>query len=246
MPGSLALVGSGEYLDQMQPFEADLIERGVANGKKPKFVQLATAAGKEGYASLQRWRELGEAQAERIGVPAVFVEAYNRTDAENIEIANLVDEAALIYLSGGDPIYLADSLIGTKLFDRIHRNWLTGSSLAGCSAGAMALAAEVPNPFKLTANATAGLNIATNLKVLPHFDRYFGWLPTPMAKYLGRSASSILPVGIDENTALVAHEDLDNWQVWGFGSVQLLNESERKLSSGDQLTVSKELANRES
>lgn len=246
MPGSLALVGSGEYLDEMQPFEADLIERGIANGKEPKFVQLATAAGKEGYSSLQHWRELGEAQASRIGVTAVFVEAYNRTDAEDVALAKLVDEAALIYLSGGDPIYLATSLIGTKLFDRIYINWLSGSSLAGCSAGAMALGAEVPNPFKLTANATTGLGIASNLKVLPHFDRYFGWLPTPMAKYLGRSTSSVLPVGIDENTALVAHHDLDNWAVWGFGSVQLLNKSERKLSSGELLIVSKELANYES
>jgi cyanophycinase len=239
--GMLALVGSGEYLPAMLPLETELIEAGIAAGKQPKFVQLATAAGKEGYVSLSRWKDLGEQQAERIGVPAQFVEIFNRDDAQNPELAALISDAALIYLSGGDPVYLAQSLSGTAAFSEIERSWRSGSSLAGCSAGAMALAGQVPNPFKLTATATTGLGIAPNLKVLPHFDRYFGWVPTPMAKFLGKATSGMLSVGIDENTALVSTGDPNVWSVWGFGAVQLLNGSEAKLAALDEFVIADEL-----
>jgi cyanophycinase len=239
--GMLALVGSGEYLPAMLPLEAQLFEAGIAAGKQPKFVQLATAAGQEGYASLSRWQELGEQQAERIGASAQFVEIFNRDDAQKPELASLISDAALIYLSGGDPAYLAQSLIGTAAFIEIERSWRSGSSLAGCSAGAMALAGQVPNPFKLTASATPGLGIAPNLKVLPHFDRYFGWIPTPMAKFLGKANPGILSVGIDENTALVSAGDPNVWSVWGFGSVQLLNGSEAKLAALAEFTIATEL-----
>ncbi|NDA40469.1 MAG: peptidase, partial [Actinobacteria bacterium] len=45
MSGSLALVGSGEYLPGMAEFEQSLIEDGLKNQKAPRFVQIPTAAG---------------------------------------------------------------------------------------------------------------------------------------------------------------------------------------------------------
>jgi hypothetical protein len=42
--GSLALVGSGEYLPQMREFEQSLINDGLANNKKPIYIQIPTAA----------------------------------------------------------------------------------------------------------------------------------------------------------------------------------------------------------
>ena len=47
MNGSLALVGSGEYLPQMAEFEKSLIDDGVKNGKKAIYIQIPTAAGRE-------------------------------------------------------------------------------------------------------------------------------------------------------------------------------------------------------
>lgn len=241
MPGAIALVGSGEYLSIMEPFEANLIQLGIAQGKFPKYVQLATAAGKENFASLQRWRELGEQQANRIGIEPIFIEAFNRDDAHNMKLVELVEDAALIYFSGGDPIYLTQSLIDSPLIERIRANWQAGSSVAGCSAGAMALAAEVANPFKLTAAATPGLRFVSNLKVLPHFDRYFGWIPTPMAKFLGKASDGVLSVGIDENTAMFATTDLNQWEVWGFGKVQPLNQNDKFFTAGKKLLLNQEL-----
>jgi cyanophycinase len=72
MNGSLALVGSGEYLPAMSAFENSLLVDGVANGKQAAYVQIPTAAGRESQDSLNYWKNLGQQQAERIGVQPIF------------------------------------------------------------------------------------------------------------------------------------------------------------------------------
>jgi len=46
MNGSLALVGSGEYLPAMTTFERSLLDDGIKNGKQPNYIQIPTAAGR--------------------------------------------------------------------------------------------------------------------------------------------------------------------------------------------------------
>ena len=147
--GSLALVGSGEFLPEMSDLESLLIQDGVRNGKVPRFIQIPTAAGQESADRIKYWKELGRAQGERLGIEVEFLEILNRQDAQDKELATLIADSALIYLSGGDPHHLADSLAGTPVFDAIYQGWASGSSLAGCSAGAMALSTHIPN-FRLS------------------------------------------------------------------------------------------------
>ena len=113
--GSLALVGSGEYLPAMASLEQSLIQDGVKNGKKARFIQIPTAAGQESADRIAFWRELGRVQGERLGVEVEFLEILNRQDAQDKELATLIADSALIYLSGGDPHHLADSLAGTPV-----------------------------------------------------------------------------------------------------------------------------------
>ena len=68
-PGPLALVGSGEYLPQMAEIEGGLIA-----GRPPRYVQIATAAVPDGPPVVERWHNLGRAQAERLGVEAVILD----------------------------------------------------------------------------------------------------------------------------------------------------------------------------
>ena len=133
--GRLALVGSGEYLPVMAEFEAELLKVGGSN----KYVQLPTAAGRESESRIAYWKRIGAEQAERIGAEQVYLPVFNRDDAMNQEIADLVDGAGLIYMSGGDPHFLAETLAGTPVWNAIEKSWRAGASLAGCSAGAMAL-----------------------------------------------------------------------------------------------------------
>lgn len=207
MHGLLALVGSGEYLPVMQRFESEWLLKGESRGKKRKYVQLATAAGKESAARHDFWKSLGAEQAARLGAEHVFVPVFNREDALNEEYAELVDGAALIYLSGGDPGYLVSTLENTPVWGSIYDNWKAGSSLAGCSAGAMAM---------------HGLGILPQMKILPHYDRYFRFVPDKAAKLVGRTPEGGRLIGIDEKTALVS-EDLINWMVQGEAKIHLLD-----------------------
>lgn len=95
--GSLALLGSGEYLPSMQGLEAQLLADGIAHGKRPIFVQLATAAGRESAERLEYWRDLGAQQAMRLGVPVDYLPVYNRDDALDTACASRIQDAALVY-----------------------------------------------------------------------------------------------------------------------------------------------------
>jgi cyanophycinase-like exopeptidase len=126
-------------------------------------------------------------------------------------MAALIADSALIYLSGGDPHHLAESLINTPVFDAIYQGWSSGSSLAGCSAGAMALSTHIPN-FRLSKKSP-----------IPHFDRFFRWIPESAAKVLMSSPDDTILIGIDELTALVNRSGESDWQVIGSGLVHILS-----------------------
>jgi len=221
--GSLALVGSGEYLPAMASLEQSLIQDGVRNGKVPRFIQIPTAAGQESPDRIKYWKELGRAQGERLGIEVEFLEILNRQDAQDKELATLIADSALIYLSGGDPHHLAESLAGTPVLDAIYQGWASGSSLAGCSAGAMALSTHIPN-FRLSKKSpTPGFNLLTNIRVIPHFDRFFRWIPDSAAKVLMSTSDETVLIGIDELTALVNRSGESDWQVIGSGLVHILS-----------------------
>lgn len=78
MKGTIALVGSGEYLPAMADFEKSLIEDGERNQKAPIFVQIPTAAGRESRDRILYWQELGRTQAALIGVEQVFLPIFDR------------------------------------------------------------------------------------------------------------------------------------------------------------------------
>ena len=172
-PGPLALVGSGEYLAVMAGVEGALIA-----GRPPRYVQLPTAAAPEGARRLQYWLDLGAAQAERLGVEQVPVVVRDRDEAESPELAALIDGAGLVYLSGGNPLFLARTLRGSKVWAAIEAAWRDGAALAGCSAGAIALTDWVPAVRAPADEPEPGLGVLPWLRVLPHFDRMTSWAPT--------------------------------------------------------------------
>ena len=213
--GPLALVGSGEYLPVLEHVERRLLE-----GRQPRFVQLATAAAPEGPASLARWHELGRLSAERLGVQQVVVPVVDRISADDEELAALVAGAGLVYLSGGSPPFLAATLRGTAVWREVERAWHDGAALAGCSAGAMAMASHVPDLRHPLRPVEQGLGVVPHLRVLPHFDRFAGRLPDVLLRRLVDEPSGVTVLGIDEDTALVGGPE--HWQVLGRQSVWVL------------------------
>lgn len=209
MPGRLALVGSGEYLPVMHEVEDWLL------ADQPRvYVQLATAAAPEGQGSLDHWHSLGKAAADRLGAEQVVIDVRTREDAQDARWAPLIERAGLVYLSGGNPTFLAETLRDTAVWEAIVAVWRAGAGLGGCSAGAMALGGYVPNFRHPRSGGTDGLGVVPQARVLPHFDRYTRWMPDMALRPLVTEGAVVL--GIDESTALVAEDPGGRGETWGF------------------------------
>jgi len=239
MNGSLALVGSGEYLPAMAQFENSLVADGVTNGKEARFLQIPTAAGRESSDRLEYWKELGIRQAKNIGVEATYLPIFTREDAFNQEYIDAVANSALMYMSGGDPHHLAQVLIDTPLWDAILENWKTGASLAGCSAGAMVLSAHIPNFRLLKKVPTQGLNLLPEVRVIPHFNKFFKWIPESAAKVLLHVPDNSILIGVDELTAIVKRSGDTEWIVFGEAKVHVLKGlPDQQLHDGERINLS--------
>ena len=240
MNGSLALVGSGEYLPAMAAFEKSLIDDGVKNNKKPVYVQIPTAAGRESDDRLDFWKQLGKTQADLLGVESNYLPIYTRDDAFKAEHVEAISNSALMYMSGGDPHYLSEVLIDTPVWAAMQENWRTGASLAGCSAGAMVLSTHIPN-FRLLEKApSAGLNLLPEIRVIPHFNKFFKWIPESASKVLLHVPDDSILIGVDELTAIVKRSGVEHWVVVGAAKVHVLKGlPDQQLSDGEVIHLVK-------
>jgi len=215
--GKVGLVGSGEYLEAMAEVDRELL-----TGRPPRAVMLPTAAAEEGADRVRYWIELGTAHFDKLGAEPVALEVLTRQDAERPDLAEQVAGAGLVYLSGGNPGYLADTLRDTAVWRAIVAEWRAGAALAGCSAGACALtrvAQDIRNPSRSTGS---GLGAVPGLAVIPHFDRIMEWVPNIAELYLSAAPEGVTVVGIDEETALVGNSG--QFTVAGRQAVWVLSE----------------------
>lgn len=216
MPGPLALVGSGEFLPPMRETDERLLA-----GRPRKVAVLPTAAAPEGARRVRYWVDLAVAHYTALGVETVPVMVSDHADALRAQQSDAFEDVGLVYLSGGSPGHLTESLRDTPTWDLVVRAWRDGAALAGCSAGAMALADRWP-PLRAAdwSEAQPGLGLVPSLAVIPHFDRVLRWRDGAVeALGAGRDDGTVL-VGIDENTAAVFEDGA--WRVEGAGEVWIL------------------------
>jgi cyanophycinase len=103
------------------------------------------------------------------------------------------------------------------VWQKIVEQWRSGSSLAGCSAGAMAFGGSIMGLRR--SSHSAGLALLPDIEVIPHYDKMLGWLPDRVAAFIAQNISQSTLLGIDENTALVY---TDAWRKYGRGNVHVL------------------------
>jgi hypothetical protein len=74
-----------------------------------------------------------------------------------------------------------------------------------------------------------GLNLIPNIRPIPHYNKFFGWIPDSAAKIVMKAPQGTVIIGIDEDTALVTGLDAGTslgeniWQVHGDGGVHILS-----------------------
>jgi cyanophycinase len=215
--GLIALVGSGEYLDVMRDVDRELID-----GQPPVTVQIATAAVPDGEKRLQYWRDLGRRYGESVGLEVRDATVHDRDGANDQRWDEVLRGVGLIYLSGGNPAFLASTLRDTVLWRAIEREWRAGASLAGCSAGAMALCGRVP-VLRGGGELIDGCGVLPKVRVIPHFDVFRDRYPQMMRESLAHLDAETTVIGIDEETALIGRLG-DEWHVAGHGMVTVVGD----------------------
>ncbi|MEO6956849.1 MAG: cyanophycinase, partial [Antricoccus sp.] len=159
----------------------------------------------------------------RLGVPPIIAMGpQSRADADNAELAEQLDNATGVFMSGGNQLILATALAGTAIGEAIHRAHRRGAIVGGTSAGASALSEHMislgkngATPKMRATQLTAGLGLVPNVIIDQHFSQ---------RNRIGRLLSTVavspsqLGMGIDEDTAVLIAPD-GTFEVIGRGVV---------------------------
>lgn len=235
MNGLIALVGSGEYLPVMEDVDRYLLDSLNLTGRQPRVVCLPTAAGKEGEQSVNRWSNMGIRHFNKLGADVQALPIIDRGSADDVQYESILENADLIYFSGGDPGYLYSTMKDTCAWFASNRAWARGAIYAGCSAGAMILANRMPS-FRLS-GTQEGFGVVPAEFIVPHFDAIPAiWKPVVFAlqKQLKENQSMI---GVDEDTALIGSLN-GGWKAIGKSRVHVYSRDEkRSYKSGDAVLL---------
>jgi cyanophycinase len=237
-------------------------DRRLLAGRPPRAVFLPTAAAEEGADTVAYWLDLGQRHFELLAVEPVPLRVLTRQDADDPALAAVVAGAGLVYLSGGNPGYLASTLRQTLVWEAIVAAWRTGAAVVGCSAGAAALSwvasdvrAERARRAVAVAGTTAepiatdesgegagdrptGLALVDSLAVIPHFDRIVSWVPGITQRYIVGVPSQVAIIGVDEDTAIVSSPGgRAPFQVTGRQAAWVINRdgSKARYGAGDTI-----------
>ena len=235
MKGLIALVGSGEYLPVMDRIDRYLLDHSGADGRAPRVACLPTAAGQEGEESVGRWMRMGEEHFRSLGAETTALHITDRREADDPANAEVLAHSDLIYFSGGHPLYLYQTLQGSKAWKAAESAWERGAVYAGCSAGAMILGRELPDLRGGTDRGKA-FGVLGARYIFPHFDRIQLMRPvlTPFLK--ARARPGEFSLGIDEETALVGTLG-GEWQAMGRSKVYVFTHQEVRAYSDGQTVL---------
>jgi cyanophycinase len=238
MNGLIALVGSGEYLPVMDEVDRFLLANCGAQGRSPRVVCLPTAAGQEGQPSWRRWMQMGEQHFRSLGADVSALPIIDHASADDPQYASVLEAADLVYFSGGNPLYLFETLTGSRAWDAAQEAWGRGAVYAGCSAGAMILGQEIPNFRTIAFTSVHAFGLLPARMIFPHFDRWKvvrGAMLTPLRHRLKEGEYAL---GVDEKTALVGRLGASEWSALGRQTVSVITKAGTLVyRSGEQVLL---------
>jgi cyanophycinase len=219
---AIALLGSGEFEPWARPIDTWCADQVTARSNRALI--LPTASAPEGDEVFHRWGQMGIDHYEAIGFAPEVLELRTREDAMNKEIVDAIEGARIIFFSGGNPGYLAETLNGTPFWDAVTIAVISGATaLGGCSAGAAFLGSTAPFVAEDTLDHWVdGTKLLPHAYVMPHFDMVDTYMPGLKAMLLDMKPEGTAAVGIDENTAL--YGDGEHWHVTGSGAAWIGND----------------------
>ena len=222
--GKLVLEGGAEFGGAMAAPDRRALE--LAGGLDAPVVIIPAAAApdhnhRRAGANGVRWfRQLGARQVSASGL-------IDRASAAWAEVVADLRQARLIYLLGGFPAHLADSLRGSPAWEAILLAHQDGAVIAGSSAGAMVLCEHLFDPGQ--SEVIPGLGLLPGTCFLPHHNTFgHAWVARLSAKLPGTTL-----LGVDEQTGLV-YDGLA-WQVLGAGQAAIYRGGELRAYQAGEL-----------
>jgi len=221
------LAGGNEFNPGNEDQDRVLAE---AAGPGPAYV-VPTAAARQGphraVAHAQDWFN-------QFGLELDELPVLKRGDAMSEQLAERTRAGRFFYLVGGDPGLVAQVLRGSAVWRAMFAAWRDGASLAGSSAGAMALCSHTlvravwPNRFNRRPADAIGLLAET--AVLPHYDAFGSrWVDSAQA-----AAPELTLLGVDERSAAVWRDG--TWTAMGPGAVTVIKGKKlRRFESGQDI-----------
>jgi cyanophycinase len=214
------LLGAGEFL----PWSAEAERYALDGAPQGHVAVLATASAREGDVVFEGWGRRALEHYGELGIAAQVVELKTRDDASRADLIAAVEGAAMVFFSGGNPLYLQRVLEGSPVLAAIRRRLAAGAVFAGCSAGAMVAGAHVPRErgpeFRYV-----GLGLIPDVRFGVHWNRMPGFLPG-LKEFIVSGGRRDSFVGIDESTAIAG--DGVSWRVFGVGGVDVRRSDGRR------------------
>jgi cyanophycinase len=227
--GFLLLEGGAEFGGRMA--EPDQQAIALAGGNAARIRIIPTAAAPDN--NHQRAGNNGVRWFQSLGATNVAaLPIIDHAAAADPHMADELRAARLIYMLGGFPAYLAQTLAGSACWRAAQEAYQTGAVLAGSSAGAMALCEYLYDPQ--AGKIMAGLGAVPGCCVLPHHNTFGkSW-----AARLGKLLPAATLLGIDERTGMLDDGTGDCWTVYGHGGVTIYHgEQTRAYGAGEQFML---------
>lgn len=223
-PVSMGLLGAGEF----DPW-AETVERWLlARSRDPDGPVLVapTAAAHEGDDSFDGWATKGLAHYEAMGVPAEVLPLKTREDAYRDDLVRRLDDASMVFFSGGNPARLTEAVNDTPFWAALTTAMREGLPYAGCSAGVACLT-EVTfdsDTDDFDSVWAPGLGYVRETLFAPHWDIVDTWIPGATEFIVGSVKRGDAFIGLDEDTAIVG--DGRSWEVIGRSRIHAMRDGE--------------------
>ena len=230
MKGFILLEGGAEFGGQMALPDRRAIE--LAGGFDAPICILPTAAAPDhndrraGGNGVHWFTHLGAKNV--TSLPLI-----DQASANDPAIVETLREARLIYLLGGFPGYLGQTLAGSLAWQAVLQAYHSGAVIGGSSAGAMVLCAHYSDPDE--GRILDGLNLVPNSSVIPHYNTFGKSWVSQLAHLL---PADVL-IGIDEQTGLLDDGPQGEWKVYGKGGVTIYRKEKVTVyKAGDMIPFS--------
>ena len=224
LAGLIALVGGDEFKPGCEEMDRALLH--ATGVEHPSLLVVPTAAAGE---NPSRAASNGIAYFASLGANASALMVLDAAQAKNEELLSPVDSADAIYLTGGSPSHLLDTLAGSPLLRKLREAIDRGAVVAGSSAGAMVMGSWMR--FRGWSEA---LGILPGVATLPHHERSD---PDATARELAdMGPPGVAVLGIDGKTCCLGSPS--QWDVLGTGGVTVYQRGRwRRYDSGEVLTL---------